>query len=247
MRSGVVTLKVGMTRIFTNEGEHIPVTVLRCDGCHVISHLTEERNGYTALQLGSGKAKVNKISRSLRGHFAKAKVIPKLKLFEFRVTPDNLIEVGAELTADHFVEGQYVDAVGVSIGKGFAGVMKRHNFRGLRASHGVSVSHRSHGSTGGCQDPGKVFKNKKMAGHMGNSRVTVQNLQVVRTDVERGLIMLRGGVPGSKGGWIYLRDSVKHSLPDSLPRPGAFRSAAVLESGLGDEPHESDHSTTEGA
>src|SRR5690606_29044251 len=190
MRSGVIAQKVGMTRIFTEDGQHLPVTVLKVDGCQVVAHRTAEKDGYTALQLGAGRAKVKNTPRAMRGHFAVATVEPKRKLAEFRVSEDNLIEVGAEITADHFVVGQYVDVTGTSIGKGFAGAMKRWNFGGLRASHGVSVSHRSHGSTGGRQDPGKVFKNKKMAGHLGAERVTTQNLQVVRTDPERGLIMV---------------------------------------------------------
>ena len=211
MRSGVIAQKVGMTRIFTDAGEHIPVTVLKLEHCQVVGHRTPEKNGYTALQLGSGTPKVKRMSRAARGHFAVANVEPKRKLAEFRVSPDNVIEVGAEITADHFVEGQFVDVSGTTIGKGFAGAMKRHGFHGLRASHGVSVSHRSHGSTGQRQDPGKVFKGKKMAGHMGDVNVTTQNLRVVKTDPERGLIMIRGAVPGAKGGWVLLRDAVKRA------------------------------------
>jgi large subunit ribosomal protein L3 len=226
MRSGVIAQKVGMTRIFTDAGEHIPVTVLKLDHCQVVGHRTSDKNGYTALQLGAGRPKVKRLSRAARGHFAVSNVEPKRKLVEFRVSPDNLIDVGAEITADHFVEGQFVDVSGTSIGKGFAGAMKRHNFGGLRASHGVSVSHRSHGSTGQRQDPGKVFKGKKMAGHMGDVNVTTQNLRVVKTDPERGLIMIRGAVPGAKGGWVLLRDAVKRSLPEAAPKPGAFRKAA---------------------
>ncbi len=225
MRSGLIAQKVGMTRIFTDAGEQIPVTVLKVDGCQVVAHRTEEKNGYIALQLGAGLAKAKNTPRAMRGHFAVAKVEPKRKMAEFRVSPENVIEVGAELTADHFVAGQYVDATGISIGKGFAGAMKRHNFGGLRASHGVSISHRSHGSTGGRQDPGKVFKNKKMAGHMGSVRVTTQNLEIVGTDTDRGLIMIRGAVPGAKGGWVMLRDAVKKRLPEGVPFPGAFRAA----------------------
>ena len=223
MRAGVIAQKLGMTRIYTEAGEHIPVTVLRLDNCQVVGHRTDEKNGYTALQLGVGTAKAKNTTRAMRGHFAVAQVEPKRKLAEFRVSPDNLIDIGAEITADHFVVGQYVDVTGTSIGKGFAGAMKRHNFGGLRATHGVSLSHRSHGSTGNNQDPGKVFKGKKMAGHMGSERVTTQNLQVVRTDVDRGLIMVRGAVPGSKGGWILVRDAVKKALPDGVPTPGSFR------------------------
>ena len=223
MRSGVIAQKVGMTRIFTDAGEHIPVTVLRLEHCQVVGHRTPEKNGYTALQLGSGTPKVKRMSRAARGHFAVANVEPKRKLAEFRVSPDNVIEVGAEITADHFVEGQFVDVSGTTIGKGFAGAMKRHGFHGLGASHGVSVSHRSHGSTGQRQDPGKVFKGKKMAGHMGDVNVTTQNLRVVRTDPERGLIMIRGAVPGAKGGWVTVHDAVKRALPETAPKPGAFR------------------------
>lgn len=222
MRSGLIVQKVGMTRLFTDSGQHVPVTVLKLDKCQVVAQRTEERDGYTAVQLGSGFAKVNRTSKAMRGHFANARVEPKRRLAEFRVSPDNMIDVGAELAANHFLEGQHVDATGVSIGRGFAGAMKRHNFGGLRASHGVSISHRSHGSTGQCQDPGKVFKGKKMAGHMGDVRVTVQNLTVVKTDTERGLLMVKGAVPGAKGGWILLRDAVKRPLPDGLPMPAAL-------------------------
>lgn len=223
MRSGVIARKVGMTRLFTEDGRHVPVTVLKLDNCQVVSQRTEETNGYTAVQLGVGRAKAKNVSNAQRGQFSRASVEPKLKLAEFRVSPDNLLDVGVEITADHFVAGQYVDASGTSIGKGFAGVMKRHNFGGLHASHGVSISHRSHGSTGHSQDPGKVFKGKKMAGHMGAKRVTTQNLEVVSTDVDKGLIMVKGAVPGSKGGWVLLRDAVKGKLPEGAPVPGAFR------------------------
>ena len=212
-----------MTRIFTDAGEHVPVTVLKVDHCQVVAHRTQEANGYTALQLGSGSRKVKNVTRAQRGHFAKAQVEPKAKVVEFRVSPENFIDVGAELTADHFVPGQFVDVTGTSIGKGFTGAMKRWNFGGLRATHGVSISHRSHGSTGNRQDPGKTFKGKKMAGHYGVERVTTQNLQVVRTDADRGLILVRGAVPGAKGGWVMLRDAVKRSLPKDAPKPGAFR------------------------
>jgi large subunit ribosomal protein L3 len=223
MRSGIIAQKVGMTRVFTDAGEHVPVTVLKVDHCQVVAHRTVEKNGYTAVQLGIGKAKVKNVSRAERGHFAIANVEPKRKVAEFRVAPDALIPVGAEITADHFVAGQFVDVTGTTTGKGFAGGMKRWNFGGLRASHGVSISHRSLGSTGGRQDPGKTFKNKKMAGHLGVDRVTTQNLRVVRTDVEKGLILVEGAVPGVKGGWIRVRDAVKRSLPKDAPRPGAFR------------------------
>ncbi len=225
MRSGIIAQKLGMTRVFTEDGEHVPVTVLLLDGCQVIAQRTEETNGYTALQLGSGKAKVKNVSKPQRGHFGKSKVEPKKKIAEFRVSPENLIEVGATLKADHFIDGQKVDATGISIGKGFQGAMKRHNFGGLRASHGVSISHRSLGSTGQCQDPGKVFKGKKMAGHMGATRITVQNLTVVKTDVERDIILVKGAIPGSKGGWVFLSDAVKLALPEGLPTPGSFTAA----------------------
>jgi large subunit ribosomal protein L3 len=235
MRSGLLAQKVGMTRIFTDAGEHVPVTVLKLENCQVVAHRTQEANGYTALQLGAGSRKVKNVTRAQRGHFAKAQVEPKAKLVEFRVSADNLIDVGAELTADHFVTGQFVDVTGTSIGKGFTGAMKRWNFGGLRATHGVSVSHRSHGSTGNRQDPGKTFAGKKMAGHYGDERVTTQNLQVVRTDVERGLILVRGAIPGSKGGWVMLRDSVKKPLPEAAPKPGAFRKPENDSAGAGAE------------
>jgi large subunit ribosomal protein L3 len=224
MRSGVIAQKLGMTRVFTEAGEHVPVTVLRLGQCQVVAHRTKDKNGYVALQLGAGGGrKVKNVPKAERGHFAVAKVEPKRKVTEFRVSEDALIPVGAEITADHFVVGQYVDVTGTSIGKGFAGPMKRWNFGGLRASHGVSISHRSHGSTGGRQDPGKTFKGKKMAGHMGVERVTTLNLKVVQTDVERGLILVEGAVPGAKGGWITVRDAVKKKLPDAVPKPGKFR------------------------
>ena len=223
MRSGVIAQKIGMMRVFTDTGEHVPVTVLKLSQCQVVGHRTKDRDGYVALQLGSGTRKVKNVSRAERGHFAIAKVEPKRKMVEFRVSDDSMIPVGAELTADHFVTGQFVDVTGTSIGKGFAGGMKRWNFGGLRASHGVSASHRSIGSTGGRQDPGKTFKNKKMPGHMGVDRVTTLNLRVVQTDVERGLIMVEGAVPGAKGGWIMVRDAVKKALPKDLPKPGKFR------------------------
>ena len=223
MRSGLIAQKVGMTRVFTDAGEHIPVTVLRVDRCQVVGHRTNDKNGYTALQLGVGSRKPKHLTRAERQHFAAVKVEPKRKLAEFRVTADNLIDVGAEITVDHFVPGQFVDVTGTNQGKGFQGAMKRWNFAGLRATHGVSVSHRSHGSTGQRQDPGKVFKGKKMAGHMGDERVTTQNLVVVKTDVERGLLMVRGAVPGSKGGWVIIRDAVKKPVHKDAPKPGAFR------------------------
>ncbi|WP_333830336.1 50S ribosomal protein L3 [Pararhodobacter sp.] len=226
MRSGVIAKKLGMTRLFLEDGKQVPVTVLQLDGLQVVAQRTAERDGYTAVQLGAGAAKVKRVTAPMRGHFAKANVAPKRKLAEFRVSPDNLIGVGEEITADHYFAGQYVDVAGTSIGKGFAGVMKRHNFGGLRASHGVSISHRSHGSTGQCQDPGKVFKGKKMAGHMGAVRVTTQNLQVVSTDSDRGLIMVKGAVPGSKGGWVTVKDAVKKPFPENAILPAALKSAA---------------------
>ena len=227
MRSGVIAQKVGMTRVFSGTGEHVPVTVLKIDGCQVVAHRTEGTDGYTALQLGIGRAKVKNVSKPERSRFAVANVEPKIKIAEFRVSADQVLPVGAEITADHFVEGQFVDVTGTSTGKGFAGPMKRWNFGGLRATHGVSVSHRSHGSTGGRQDPGKTFKNKKMAGHMGVDRVTTLNLKVVRTDVERGLILVEGAVPGVAGGYIYIRDAVKKALHKDLPVPGKFRMSSA--------------------
>src|ERR1700680_3597063 len=223
MRSGVIAQKVGMTRVFTETGEHVPVTVLRLANCQVVGHRTKDKNGYVALQLGSGRRKPKTVTRPGRGSFAIAKVEPKRKLAEFRVDEAALIPVGAEITADHFIVGQFVDVTGTSIGKGFAGGMKRWNFGGLRASHGVSVSHRSIGSTGGRQDPGRTFKNKKMPGHMGVDHITTLNLRVVQTDVERGLILVEGAVPGSKGGWIAVRDAVKKPLPKDVPQPGKFK------------------------
>ena len=227
MRSGVIAKKLGMTRLFLEGGKQVPVTVLQLDSLQVVAQRTNDKDGYTAVQLGAGTAKAKRTTAAMRGHFAAANVAPKRKIAEFRVTPDNLIEIGAEITADHYLEGQYVDIAGTSIGKGFAGAMKRHNFGGLRASHGVSVSHRSHGSTGQCQDPGKVFKGKKMAGHMGAVRVTTQNLEVVRTDADRGLIMIKGAVPGSKGGWVTIKDAVKKVAPAGLPMPAAISTAMV--------------------
>ena len=223
MRSGIIAQKMGMTRVFTDAGDHVPVTVLKVEGCQVVAHRTQDKNGYTALQLGIGRAKVKNVSKAERQRFAVAKVEPKMKLAEFHVNEDGLIPVGAEITADHFIPGQYVDVTGVTIGKGFAGAMKRWNFGGLRATHGVSISHRSHGSTGGRQDPGKTWKNKKMAGHLGVEKVTTQNLRVVQTDVERGLILVEGSVPGHSGGWIAVRDAVKKPLPKEAPQPGKFR------------------------
>jgi large subunit ribosomal protein L3 len=218
-----------MTRVYTDAGEHLPVTVLKLDNCQVVAHRTQKANGYTALQLGAGKAKVKNVPKAERGHFAVAKVEPKREVVEFRVDEKHLIPVGAEITADHFVVGQFVDVTGTSKGKGFAGGIKRWNFHGLRATHGVSISHRSIGSTGGRQDPGKTFKNKKMPGHLGVDRVTTQNLKVVRTDADKGLILVEGAVPGVRGGWITVRDAVKRPLPKEAPAPGKFRAPAVAE------------------
>jgi large subunit ribosomal protein L3 len=227
MRSGVIAKKLGMTRLFMADGRQVPVTVLQLDNLQVVAQRTADKDGYTAVQLGAGEAKAKRTTAAQRGHFAKANVTPKRKLAEFRVTPDCLIDVGAEITADHYLAGQYVDIAGTSHGKGFAGAMKRHNFGGLRASHGVSVSHRSHGSTGQCQDPGKVFRGKKMAGHLGAVRVTTQNLEVVRTDVERGLLMIKGAVPGSKGGWVTVKDAVKKAAHADAPKPAAVRAGGA--------------------
>ena len=226
LRSGVIAKKVGMTRLFMDDGKQIPVTVLQLDKLQVVAKRTAETDGYSAVQLGAGTAKAKRTSQAMRGHFAAAKVEPKRKIAEFRVDPENLIDVGEEITANHYFEGQFVDVSGTSIGKGFQGAMKRWNFGGLRATHGVSISHRSHGSTGQCQDPGRVFKGKKMAGHMGAARVTTQNLQVVRTDAGRGLIMVKGAVPGSKGGWVTIKDAVKKPIPENVILPAALKSAA---------------------
>ena len=230
MRSGVIAKKLGMTRLFNEAGQHVPVTVLQLDGVQVVSVRSQERDGYTAVQLGAGTAKVKRVSKAMRGHFAKASVLPKRKLAEFRVSEDAVLEPGATLSASHYVSGQKIDIAGTSQGKGFAGAMKRHNFGGLRASHGVSVSHRSHGSTGQCQDPGKVFKGKKMAGQMGNVRVTTQNLQVVSVDEEDNLILVHGAVPGPKGGWVLVSDAIKVSRPEDAPFPaGLVADAAEAE------------------
>jgi large subunit ribosomal protein L3 len=223
MRTGLLARKLGMTRVFTEDGNHIPVTVLRIDNCQVVAVRTQEKDGYTAVQLGVGTAKTKNVSKPQRGHFAKAKVEPKARLAEFRISEDAMLEVGVEITATHFVPGQFVDVVGTSIGKGFAGAMKRHNFAGLRASHGVSISHRSHGSTGQRQSPGKMFKNKKMAGHLGAERVTTQSLEVIAADAERGVLMIKGSVPGSPGGFVLVKDAVKRKAPEGLPYPAALR------------------------
>jgi large subunit ribosomal protein L3 len=223
MRTGVIAKKLGMTRFFDEAGVHVPVTVLSLDGCQVTAQRTQEKDGYVALQLGVGAKKAKNTSKAMRGHFAKALVEPKRHLAEFRVSEDNLIDVGAELTADHFLPGQIVDVSGVTVGKGFAGGMKRWNFGGLRATHGVSLSHRSLGSTGNRQDPGRTFKGKKMAGQLGVENVTTLNVTVFRVDVERGLILLKGAVPGTEGGYVKIRDAVKRAAPADLPKPGAFR------------------------
>jgi large subunit ribosomal protein L3 len=238
MRTGLIARKEGMTRIFTEDGRQVPVTVLKVDNCQVVAQRTEDKDGYTALQLGVGAAKAKNVGKAQRGHFAKAKIEPKKKLAEFRVTPDNLVDVGAELCVSHFVPGQFVDVVGTSTGKGFAGGMKRWNFGGLRATHGVSVSHRSIGSTGQRQDPGKTFKGKKMPGHLGAERVTTQNLKVVGVDVEDGLILVQGSVPGTDGGWILISDAVKRPSPADAPKPAAVKSAGKAAPAAAETPAE---------
>jgi large subunit ribosomal protein L3 len=234
MRTGILAEKLGMTRVFADDGSHVPVSVLRVDDCEVVAARRPGSDGYAAVQLGMGRAKAKNVTKAMRGHFAKAKVTPKAKLGEFRVSEDALLEPGTPLTVEHFVVGQYVDVCGTSIGKGFAGAMKRWGFKGLRASHGVSVSHRSHGSTGQRQDPGKVFKGKKMAGHMGDRRVTVQNLEVIGIDPERGLLLIKGAVPGARGGYVRVTDAVKRALPQEAPYPGGAgpeEAPATAESG----------------
>lgn len=226
MRTGLIARKEGMTRIFDEDGRHVPVTVLKIDECQVTAVRSQDKDGYVAVQLGAGKAKVKRTSKANRGHFASAKVEPKKKLAEFRVSNENILEVGATLSAKHFIPGQFVDVSGTSIGKGFAGGMKRHNFGGMRASHGVSISHRAHGSTGQCQEPGRVFKGKKMAGQMGNERVTTQNLQIVAIDEEDNLILVRGAVPGAKSGWVLITDAVKKALPAEAPLPAGLMEMA---------------------
>ncbi len=223
MRTGLIAKKLGMSRIFESDGTHVPVTVLSVDGLQVVDVRTMEKDGYTAVQLGTGAAKAKNVSKPLKGHFAKANVEPKKKLAEFRVSEDCMLTVGSELSVEHFVAGQYVDVCSTSKGKGFAGVMKRHNFAGLEASHGVSISHRSHGSTGQRQDPGKVFKGKKMAGHMGDERVTVQNLKVVSVDASNGLLMVKGAVPGGENAWVYVTDAVKKVASVNLPMPAGLK------------------------
>ncbi len=226
MRSGVIAKKVGMTRLFQEDGRHVPVTVLALENVQVVARRESDRDGYVAVQLGAGTAKAKNLSKPQRGHFGKAEVEPKAKVAEFVVAEDALLDVGAELTADHYVAGQFVDIQGCTQGKGFQGGMKRWGFGGMRATHGVSISHRALGSTGQRQDPGRVFKNKKMAGHMGAKNRTQQNLEVVRTDTDRGLIFVKGSVPGSKGGWLLIKDAVKIARPDTAPYPAGIRQAA---------------------
>jgi len=226
-RTGVVAKKVGMMQIFADDGAQLPVTVLQLEGCTVVAHRTKEKDGYEAVQLGSGAPKVSRLTKADRGHFAKNSVEPKKQLVEFRVESASALPVGSELSAEHFVVGQKVDVAGVSIGKGFAGAMKRWNFGGMRATHGVSITHRAHGSTGNRQDPGKVFKNKKMAGHLGQERITTQNLEVARVDADRGLVFVVGAVPGAKGSWVEVRDAVKAALPKEAPSPAKFKEAAA--------------------
>ena len=227
MRTGLLAKKLGMTRLFKDDGTHVPVTVLHLDAVQVVAARTEENDGYSAVQLGWGHAKVKNVSKPNKGHFARAKVEPKARLAEFRVTADAVLEPGATLSAAHFLVGQRVDVCGTTKGKGFAGAMKRWNFAGLEASHGVSISHRSHGSTGNRQDPGKTFKNKKMAGHLGSERVTTLSLEVAAIDAEKGLIMLKGAVPGAKGGFVLVRDAVKRAAPADVPYPAALAGTAA--------------------
>lgn len=222
MRTGVIAKKLGMSRVFDPDGTNIPVTVLQLERCVVVSQRTKEKDGYTAVQIGVGDVKPSRVTKPMKGHFAKSKIEPTRKIAEFRVSDDAVLDVGSKIGVNHFIKGQFVDATSVSIGKGFAGAMKRHNFAGLEATHGVSISHRSHGSTGQCQDPGKVFKGKKMAGQMGNKQVTIQNLRVVTVDTDRGLILVQGSVPGSKGAYVRLFDSVKKMLPKEVPYPAGL-------------------------
>jgi large subunit ribosomal protein L3 len=246
MRTGVIAKKLGMARFFDEAGVHVPVTVLSLDGCQVVAHRTKEKDGYVALQLGAGAKKAKNTSKPMRGHFAKGEVEPKRTVAEFRVSEDNLIDVGAEFTADHFVPGQKVDVTGTTVGKGFAGAMKRWNFGGLRATHGVSVSHRSHGSTGNRQDPGKTFKNKKMAGHLGQETVTTLNVTIWRVDTERGLILVKGSVPGTEGSYVKIRDAVKGAPSADAPKPGAFRKAGAQAAAPAETPAEEAPAAAEG-
>ncbi|MGH7009728.1 MAG: 50S ribosomal protein L3 [Caulobacteraceae bacterium] len=246
MRTGVIARKLGMTRLFDETGNAAPVTILALEGCVVTAQRTPEKDGYRALQLGAGGCKPKNVSKALRGHFAKAQVEPRRFLAEFPVSEDNLIDVGAEIGADHFLAGQKVDVSGLTVGKGFAGAIKRWHFGGMRATHGVSVSHRAHGSTGQRQDPGKVFKGKKMAGHMGQDNVTTLNLTVFRVDAERGLLLLKGAVPGSKGAFVKIRDAMKSTPPEGLPRPGAIRNPKPA-AARSEEPAESSSPEADGA
>lgn len=238
MRTGLIATNEGMTRVYDDQGRHVPVTVLKVDNCQVTDVRTADKNGYTALQLGVGSRRKNRVSKAMLGNYAKTKIEPKAKVAEFRVSPDNMLDVGTTLSVSHFVVGQFVDVVGTSIGRGFQGVMKRHNFGGLRASHGVSVSHRSHGSTGQRQDPGKVFKGKKMAGHMGDVRVTAQNMKVIAVRPDDGLILIKGSIPGATGSYVYISDAVKKALPSDAPKPAGVVSssapAAVAQEGQGE-------------
>lgn len=235
MRTGLVAKKVGMTRLFNSEGNRVPVTVLDVNGVQVVAQRTKDKDGYSAVQIGIGSRKASRVNKPLRGQYAKVKVEPKAKLTEFRVDDKNLVEIGAELAASHFVPGQFVDVTGTSLGKGFAGAMKRWNFRGLEATHGVSVVHRSHGSTGQRQDPGRVFKGKKMAGHLGNERVTVQNLEVISVDDDKGFVFVKGAVPGFEGGIVEVRDAVKHKMPAKAPLPAGVKAAAAAEAAPAEE------------
>ena len=236
MRTGVIAKKLGMTRFFDEAGVHVPVTVLSLEGCQVTAQRTQDKDGYVALQLGAGAKKVKNTSKAMRGHFDKALVEPKRHLAEFHVSEDNLIDVGAEITADHYLAGQYVDVQGLTVGKGFQGGIKRWNFGGLRATHGVSLSHRSLGSTGNRQDPGRTFKGKKMAGQMGQETVTTLNLTVFRVDVERGLILIKGAVPGTEGTYVKIRDAIKRAAPVDAPKPGAFRKHGDAAAAAADQP-----------
>lgn len=227
-RTGLITTKLGMTRVFNDAGEHVPVTVLRLEDVQVVGVRTKDKDGYVAVQLGYGKAKVKNVSKAMKGYYAQAKVEPKTKLVEFRVSDDAMLEVGTELSAAHFVVGQFVDVAAHSIGKGFAGPMKRWNFSGLRATHGVSIRHRSHGSTGQRQDPGRVFKGKHMAGHLGDARITVMNLKVIAVDVEQGLVFVKGAIPGAEGAYVEIRDAIKRMLPKEAPLPAGLKTAATV-------------------
>lgn len=237
MRIGLLAEKVGMTRIFDQDGDHIPITVLKVETCKVVAQKTKDRDGYSAVQIGYGSAKPSRITKPLKNHYAKAGVEPAKRLAEFRVADDGFIDVGTELSVNHFIEGQFVDISATTQGKGFAGVMKRHNFAGLEATHGVSVSHRSHGSTGQCQDPGRVFKGKKMAGQMGNKKSTIQNLPIISVDEEKGLIMVRGSIPGSKGSMVRITDAVKKGRHPEAPYP-TFVKEIKEETGVSEENNE---------